>query len=482
MIENLKRLSKDSIIYGIGNAIEFAAGLILLPILTKIFTPEDYGVIDTVVTIISFLSLIIFLGLNSATQRFYFKETDSKKNSNTISTAFWFLVFFSITTVGILSFFSEQISALLFETTRYTNLIIVALLSIPFLLLTTFFKDVLRLKFKPLRFGFISITQLVVRVVFVLIFVTLFKMGLAGNFLGILVGALFTSAIALFFIRKEIVFAFSLGKIKKLLAFGVPLAFAGIAYWVISLSDRFLILKMLNLGDLGIYAVGNKIASVLLLFVTAVHLAWSPFIYETNEKQDIKPIITKTITYSLLFFLFIGVGITVFSNEAIKLLTTDEYLSAIYVIPTLVFGVVLLGVSGIISTGLSIVQKTSAITKAAIIAAGIKILLTMILIPHYGILGAAIATFLSYLALSLLYFYFGNKYFKIQLEYKRIILLLIIGAVFLYSSQFIKIDNNFAITIVMKLIYLCLFPALLFVTNFLSRQEKNFTIKTLFKR
>jgi len=474
LLNNLKRLSKDSLIYGVGNVIEYIAAFFLLPIFTRVFTPSDYGILDTIATFISVLNLFLLMGLNSAMQRYYFDaKREGSDGSKVISTTIIVLSFFSIIISLLIFPFTDQISNLFFNSIKYTHLIRIAILSIPLSLLVKVLKDIFRLKFKPLRFSIVTIIHFLLRISIILILILIYNKGLLGNFYGILFSVFIVTFITFLMVKKYFKFSFSLNLAKNLLKFGIPLAFAGFSYWILSLSDRFFILKFSTLGQFGLYSIGNKIGSVLVLVITAIHLAWFPLIFEKYKEKSSKDFIIKTFTYTSIIFIFIAIFLTSFSREALIILASESYVNAYYIVWLLTLGSVFLGISGIISTGLTIAKKTKYITISSFIAAILNIILNILLIPKFGIIGASIATSLSYLSLFFTYYYFAKKYFPLHFELKKVSLIFIIGIVYLILGTYIKFDS-LLISLITKIIFVITFPILLYLFNIFSRAELNF--------
>ncbi len=483
LIQNLKRLSKDTLIYGFGRVIEYIAAFILLPVFTRIFSPADYGILDTLNTVVSVISLFLLMGLNSATQRYYFdSEKDHKQGLVVISTAFWFLAIVSVVVSFILIYSSDTISNILFDSTEYSYLIAVAITAIPFILMVSFIKDVLRLKFAPWKFSTLSIVHFLLNLGIVIFLVIILKKGLVGNYYGVLFSVIITLIISIYLIRNDISFLFSKYFLIKLLKFGLPLVFASFAYWVITFSDRFFILKLSTLTELGLYSVGNRVATILILVVTAIHLAWSPLIFQKHREKESSAFIVKTMTYSLIVFCFFAVVLTSLSFETLTILTPRSYIGAIYVVGLLTLGIVFLGISGIVTTGLTLAKKTKYITIAYIISAVVNIILNALLIPSYGIIGASVSTCFSYILLFALCYYFTQQYYRLSFELKKSIIIIILTAFLLFLGTFASLENM-VVSIMLKLSLILLYPFVLYYFNIIDHNEKliikNYILKTM---
>jgi len=473
LTQNLKRLSKDSLTYGFGSIVQFITSLLLLPIFTRIFSPSDYGIFDTISTVTSILILFLLMGLNSAVQRYYF---DNQRDGNVIiSTGFWFMAIISIVFCVILITNSVFLSNLLFNNTKYSILIMVAIATTPIALLISYIKDT-----SPWRYNIIGLVEFLLGVSIIIFLVVVLKKGILGSLLGTLIASLIALLLGIIFIRSKIVFKFSYHYLKKLLAYGLPLVIASLAYWVINLVDRLFILKLSTLDQLGLYSIGNKISAVIVLPITALQLAWAPLIFSNYSKEGSDKLIIKTLTYSFLIFIFVSICLTTFSYDILRILAPSSYINATNVVGLLTLGLVFLGVSGILATGITIAKKTKYITLSTLIAAGINITLNFLLIPRWGMIGAAIATLFAYFSLIVLYYRYSQKFFYLKYELYKILKILIIGIIFIIIGTFYKLDNIFY-SLVSKIIFVSFFIAILFIFRVFNKDEINF-VKNLWAK
>lgn len=473
LIGSIKKLSKDSIIYGFSGAIHQLVGLILLPILTRVFSPTDYGVIDIITTFSSITLIFLLLGVNSATQRYYFDADDQSEKEKVVSTAFWFVILYTSFSSAILYSIVSPLSQLLFGNLEHVFLLKWAIIAFPFTALMVFGKDNLRLLFKPWKYNIVTITYTLLRVLIVIYLVIIFGRGLIGNFEGAFAASIITALLAVYYSRSIIKAKFSYSILKKLLKYGIPLAFAGLAYWVINFSDRLILLKLSTLDQVGLYSVGNRISSVLVLVTSAFSLAWSPFIFSVHNIEETKKVIIKTYSYLTLLLLTFSLILSLFAKEFLIIITTRDYIGASSVVGILTVGLSFLGISSILATGLTLVKKTRYITISSVLAAALNIALNILLIPKLGMIGAAIATLISYITLCVIYYYYSQKYYPLSFELSKIFKTFLLFAVFIFIASVISIDNV-VIAALIKIVLFIFSIILLYYTRIVSKQELRF--------
>lgn len=297
MIENLKRLLKDSLIYGLGSTVGKFIGVILVPIFTRVFSPAEYGVIELISAISLIILFVLMLGLDSATVRFYYSTKDIKEKQTVISTGLFFQVAFSIVGCIILCFYTDYIAIKVFKNLAYSIILKVSFITIPFTLTINFLSMIFRLNFAPWKYSSLIVTQLFLTAFISIYLVVILKVGIIGVFYSSLITNVIITPIGLFLSRSNYSLVFSTKKLKSLLSFGIPLVPASFALLILNLADRFFLAHYSTLKQVGLYSIGVKLSSLLLLIVSAFQLAWGPFAFSISKEDGAKKIYSKVLTY-----------------------------------------------------------------------------------------------------------------------------------------------------------------------------------------
>jgi len=259
-------------------------------------------------------------------------------------------------------------------------------------------------------------------------------MGVQGAVIAYISGALIFALIGAFILIKHgsITTFFSFYILKKMLYFSLPLVPSSVAIFAQNYIDRIMITNFLSLEKLGIYSCAFQISSVLLLFITAFSMSLTPLIYNEYKKAATPKNIAKTLNIYLFCAFCAGLGLILFLPELFHLFIGKQYYGAYLVIPSLVMSIILSGLY-IFTPGLAIRKKTKHIALINIIGMILNFVFNLILIPRYGIQGAAIATILSMLSVSLLYLYISQKYYKIPYFSKHVIIGTALFAIFIFT-------------------------------------------------
>jgi len=258
-------------------------------------------------------------------------------------------------------------------------------------------------------------------------------------FWGNLIAMLLPVPVCLWLIREDLGWVFDKKWCRELFRFGYPLMFAGLAYWIFGLSDRWMLGWLSDNTQVGLYSIAFKLASILLFINQAFGMAWSPMAYKLyGENPDYRKIFGQVLSFLFFGMVVVAVGVTLFSAEILTLLAPSEYWESSLFVGYLVMGLVLLGTTQITATGIAFEKRTHLISRASWYSAIINVTLNFVLIPYWGAKGAAMATFISYIFLTGYYLSWNQRIHPFVLETKKILVSIsIIICTLVFSSNWI---------------------------------------------
>ena len=420
----LKRLGKDIAVYGTADFLFRFVGFAVFPIYAHLFTVEEFGIYALVSTTVGIIALLANLGLNNATQRFYWDpETQRAMQPEIVSSGLTTLVLWScvVTSVAAVVLYPARE----FIGSRYGiswPIATIALATIVPEHILQFCLDTLRLHFTPWKFACVSLLKNLLGVAAGLALILGFGLGLEGLFLGGLIGAITAVPVALVLVRRDLTVSISVETARRLVNFGYPFIFVGLAYWLFGTADRWMLAELSNSTQVGLYAIAYKFGTIVLFLNAAFGQAWSP-IAQKIRRDDTQYRATYARIFSVWFFFLVIAGSTValFGPEMLHVLTPPEYWAAASVLGILTMGIVLSGTTQITAVGISIERRTRLFAYAAWTTALVNVVLNLVLIPQWGAAGAAVATFLSYALLTVLYLSWSQRLHPIPLEKARLI-------------------------------------------------------------
>ena len=392
----LKQLATESLIYGFSGAIGSFLSMLFLPFFTRVFSPEDYGVIGLVTTTVTLLMIFGVLGIDSAAGRWYWDSEDIQERKKTIASWIWLQLGVS-TAIGLVLFSLSDLAASTLlgrkEAGVYFRL---GALTLPLSVMSGVAVGWMRLERRPFPTVFFSLATSLVNVLAALTLVFHFRAGIAGIFWGQVLAFLLGSAAAVYVLRDWANPGwFQWTRTREMLAFSLPLIPGSMAFWVVNLSGRYFIQGYSTTAEVGLFQVGSSIATAVALVTGAFQQAWGPFALSIHKQSDSRQVYADTFLLYLWGTCFLSVFLSLFSREILGIFTTKAYLSADRVICILSFNYVLIGLNYIAVLGSTIVKSIKPYGIAILVSGCFAILLNFFLVPRYGKEGAALATLLS---------------------------------------------------------------------------------------
>ena len=443
MLEFFRNLTKSSLIYGLGSVAAPIVGFFLLPVYTRFLTPSDYGILETLSATTSIISIFLIFGMDSSLFRFYFESKVNRDQRRVLGTTSIFLWALAILVTAGLAANAGSISQLLFRQTGLVRVLDVAFLSAAVAAILKIPMLVFRIHNQPVRYATISLVQTLLTASLCVLFVVGLKAGVLGIMVGTLVAATVATLAAYYLVRAEMSYSFSFGLLKSMLRYSSPVLLAGLALWVSNLSDRYFLLAYSTTTELGLYSVGNKFASAVGLAISAFTLAWPQAAFSVlDQDQETR---NRLYSRALTYFVFAGCSIvlvlSLFGDQLVALMTTPEFFEGASVIPILGLGLVFNGCYTIFATGMNITKKMGRIFLVTGIPAVLNLALNYLLIPPYGMIGAAWSTLVSYLLMALLSWQASERVYHIDYEWGKIGKILAVMLLVMAASKFIVIDQ-----------------------------------------
>ncbi len=430
-IADLKTLSKDTLIYGIGNASNRLVQVLLAPIYAAYLSADRFGIRSLTIALYGILQILIVLGLDQGVIADYYETRDLEDRRRVVSTGFTFSVISSFL-IGGLTFLLATPVAQLMGIDPVEGTPILRLFSIYTILTppTFVFLSFLRSDRHPWTYSIFSFLKSLVRVALIAVFLILLKRELRGVFEAeAILAVIFFPVLVLtvYIYTRGIKFSFK--NLWSMIKYSLPLIPTAAFMWIRNLSDRFLIKLYLTQTDVGVFSFAVNFPNVLsFLIVVPLSLAWVPYAFSIKDRPDLPSFISRVLTY----FLFIaGWALVVLGGPSYEFLRViakrPEYWQGTTLIPVLLLGVCFYGVHYIIATPCNLARKTIYFTIATLISSVVSVVANVLLLPAVGLFGSALASLISYFAMFLPMYFFSRRLMKIQYETKRITIVSIVS-------------------------------------------------------
>jgi O-antigen/teichoic acid export membrane protein len=404
--------------------------VLTLPIYGRVFSTSQYGRLELATVLSSVAVALIDAGFASAAQRsFYdYSDADRGRRPSVLFTALTFTSILAAVATVVLLVAQGWLSDWLFGGGG-TGLVVAVAVSLPLINAANFLREAMRLRFRAWHYVVSSVLASVVAATVGIVAVTVFDRGVTGVFIGLILGNALAAAYGAVVERADFDGRFSVPELRTMLSYGLPLVPAGLALWALALVDRILLSKLGSLSDVGQYGVANRVSSVLLLGVSGFVLAFGPYVFSIYSKdQALERVVRgKTLTYLTVCLTAAALALSLFARELIKIVA-PAFDQAYQAVELLTFSVVAFGVSTVVMAGISIVRQTKVLAVLAFVAAALNIGLNFALIPPYGMIGAAIATAVSYGLLAVLHYRVAQRYYPTPYEPGRVATAIALGA------------------------------------------------------
>ena len=480
-----RKLAGQTAIYGLSSVLGRMLNYLLVPLYTAVFLPGEYGIVTELYAYVAFLNILYIYGLETA----YFRFSE-KGDSKYFDLAFTSILFTSVVLSGVLWIFSETIANLL----QYPNqgnlvrwlsaiLAIDAIVAIPFARLRKEGKAKTFAVFKLSNIGLNILLNL-----FFILFCPWFLENHPDHFLSFVydpsigVGYVFLSnlianaAYLIFFVPLwgKVRIRFASDEWKKMMNYAWPILIIGFAGVTNEMLSRAILKYRLpegyysnytNLEILGIFGACYKLSVFMTLAVQAFRYAFEPFFFAQAQEKNSPAIFSKVMTYFVLFTSFSWLVFSIFMNQYAPIfLRQSSYLEALNAVPWLLGGGLFLGVFYNLSLWYKLTDKTLYGAYISLLGAFVTLILNWALIPLYGFMGSAYATFISYLIMVIISYLWGRRHYAVPYEISKIIFYIAL------AGSGIVLNEYLGGTLTVSLLIAALFLTLSFLF-----EKKNFS-------
>jgi O-antigen/teichoic acid export membrane protein len=469
MLEKLKRLGTDTAVYGISTILGRFLTFLLTPLYTHALPAEDLGIVATVYAYIAFLNVVYGYGMESAYMKY--SSTQDLGNRRQVFTV-------PFLAVGITSFFfSGALILWSAPVARWTHvpdslaaivsqgaliLFLDALTLIPF--------ASLRMASKARTFAVIKVAGIIVNVLCNVLFLFVFRSGVEGIFLSNIISAV----IVLLLLVPTVVRSFALPWPEKLLGallrFGLPSVPAGIAGMMIQVINRPILESLSGKAAVGVFQANYRLGIFMMLLVSMFDFAWRPFFLQHAKDPDARPLFARVMTYVVLILTAVFLSLSFFLEPLVRWrifagrsLIAPPYWVGLDIVPVILLAYLFLGVYNNLIAGIYIEKRTARLPVVTFVAAGVNIAANYILIPQYGLLGAAYATLASYLVMAGMMYLMVRAVYPVPYEWIRLAKITAAAVAVYVPARIVQAGSW---TIAWHGILLLGFPFLLYLSRF----------------
>ena len=406
---------KNTIMLSIGLLVPKIISFFTIPILTAYLSLDEYGKYDLVLSLTSLIIPIITLQIQQAVFRYLIQDENDSDRSKSVTNSIGYIIISHLMFLPILYYLlnmDKKISIL-----------------ICFLVLVQSLYNLIGQIGRGLGKNLIYSYGVIVYSIFNLILLFMLLNFMNNNLYAVILALAISYFFAILFmsIKLNIISYFkidllSLGGIKKLLKFSIPIVPSSISLWIVNLSDRIIISLFLGISFNGIYSVANKIPLLYSSAYGIFNMAWMETASRHSNDYDIKDYYSDL--FNKLYKFLIGVLMILLSLSPLifKLLVDSQYDAAYYQIPILYAGVFCNSIVAFYSGIYIAIKRTKQIGYSSILGAILNIIFNLLFIKFIGLYAASISTAISYFLIAIYRVYDTNKVIKIKYNISNIVI------------------------------------------------------------
>jgi O-antigen/teichoic acid export membrane protein len=397
MSSEIRTLGRHAAIYGIGNMLAKLTSFIMLPIYTRFLTPADYGVLELTSMTLDFLAIMMGLNVSASVYRFFAEENSKSGRDLVMSTATMGKIASAVVMASVGLALSPWLAHVVTPEKGHADYFRLFFLifvmqsaeAVPFLLCRALHRSFLVVT--------INLARLVALVTLNVVFVVHLGMGVKGILLSNLIVSTVIAVAMLRFLFRSTGYGFSPKLFIEMTRFSLPVGFVSLGNFFLVFSDRYFLNHYAGPAAVGVYALAYRFGFVLTAFVAApFHQIWAPERFQIAKRPNAGELFRRIFLY-----FNVGLGCTalimsLFVRDALKLMSATPFWGAYAVVPLIMIAQILHQWTAYNNFGLLLTKKTKKFAWGSAIAIPSVLLLNFLLIPRYGVWGAAIATIIAY--------------------------------------------------------------------------------------
>lgn len=463
-----KKLVKNSLIYTAAQVFTMCAGLVSFPILTKMLSAEDYGLIGLYAISSSLIVSIGKLGIQHGILRLRGDYEESVFLSNLL--ALFFIGPVSISLLLVLCILGLNLSEFIALNDLWTAIVIV-LIALSEMLRALWINYFVSKENSKLVANIQVISKLVTTVISLSVVILILSSAQAF-ILSILASELLITIIIIYLtIRLDVLKGVSLIKVnsdiyKPILMFGIPLLGLEIVAMFHAFSDRYIIKYFLGNDYLGYYSAHYNMSNIISeLLIGGVMVAVLPVymnLWNKYGKEKTQDFLNNIVNIFILILPILVSSLYVISEDLFTIFATKEYAKYSYLLPVISAGVLINAMSPVYAAGLKLQKSGMVMLYVVFISTLINVMLNVIFIPVCGLIAAALSTLVSFIFVCLSLMYAGRKTIEITLSAPIFVRGVIYSLLFVYISHFIIIGSVF-VNLIIKITSGVFFYIIIFI-------------------
>ncbi len=420
MKKDLGQLIKQSGIFALGAALSKSVGFIMIPVYTRYLTPRDYGILELLDLVLFVSTTFAAMGIYAAIFRFYAAYETEKDKKEVVATALFYSAGMSLVLSVILVWGAPFFAGIVLGQPSLASFVQIVAFTFLFSNLAESPMAYFRARGRSTLYICLGLTRTLLGALSLSYFLIVLEMGIQGalyaNLLTNTIWGLSLSGVVV----ADVGWRINKEKLSKMLRYGVPTVAWSIAGFILTFSDRLFLRYFASLSEVGIYALGYRLAGVVSVMITGpFNMAWQWQQFELAKRENAKFVFARIEVYLLMVATLVVLGVSVLAKDVLRIMVPESFWGAARVVPLIAASSLLFIIQLVVISGIYIQRTTSRLVVVAVITSAANLALNFLLIPQYQSMGAAVATWLSYALQLTLSFVAAQKCYPVQYDYKR---------------------------------------------------------------
>lgn len=450
---SLASLLRHTSLYSIGTLLITLASIVSFPIFTRIFSVAEYGIFGLVNVTLGFLVGVGKLGLQKSIVRYYAEIDNGQRHSNRVE--FFSTVVFGMVAVGLVM---TTLSALfvLFSPSHWwgspsvQHLIVLASPLVFIRVIDSAMLNLLNAEQKSALYSVFTVIRKYLGLAFILGFLFFITRSLHGFYIASIIAEGLALAFIVEYYARQHVFRlreFSPQLFRSMLVFGAPLLVSELSSVLLAMGGRYVINYQLGPQPLGTYSAAYNFSDYIQsIIVNAFAAAIVPMylrMWEDKGREATRDFLRQGLRYYILVAFPIVAGMAAVGPGLLAFLASDKYQASASLLLLIISGMMVAGGTPIFSAGIYIEKLTKVVMYTVLGVAAVNIALTLLLLPHMGIEGAALATLVSYLLYSISTAYFGRHCIRVPMPWRDVAKFGLMSIAMYFAVREISLNSPF---------------------------------------
>ncbi len=472
-MKSSRKFATDTLFYALIQFVYGLRGIIILPVFSKVLGSEWYGLFMQLIITVNLLIPFLSFRLETAVVRYLAGIKDNIIFKRYYFSALTFVMLSAVFVVVLANLFQTISAQVIFGSGKYADFVFLGSMYLFSNILMTFLLNYFRIQSRIKTLTSFKLVHIILEISLI---ISLIYLGFDLKFvLGSMIGlqGVFIGLLTIGILKELGLPSVHISPLIELLKYSLPLMPNGLMGWGVNYADRFFIVQLIGLAAVGTYSAAYSVGMSLSLFIAPVGFVLFPLIsekWDLKKYDEVQKYFSTILRYFFMFALPAAIGLGILANPLFTLLATQEFTAESDLVFWIGIGVVFYGLYQLNVYIFHLIHKTHYVTILLGLGLVINLILNLVLVPVLGLTGAAVATFITYLFLAGIAFYYGHKIIQFQLNPVDI------GKMIISTVALWYILSQFSITTITGIIFIILlgviiYLLLLFLLRVLSMEE-----------